>query len=80
MLSLALQTEIRPFHVCLLKRGSAVPPYVTFKVELLSLVPFASLIYDVIYDDEIRVLTDLAKGKVTCFLFVFLLSLLLFFF
>ena len=78
MLSLALQTEIRPFHVCLLKRGSAVPPYVTFKVELLSLVPFASLIYDVIYDDEIRVLTDLAKGKVTvdfC-LFVFLLSLL----
>ena len=48
-----------------------MPPYMTFKVEVLSLVPFASLIYDVIYDDEIRVLTDLAKGKVISVNFVF---------
>ncbi|KAK7094265.1 prolyl 4-hydroxylase subunit alpha-1-like isoform X2 [Littorina saxatilis] len=54
-------SALRPHHVCQYKPGFSVPSYVTFKVEILSLVPAASLIYDVIYDEEIQVLVDFAK-------------------
>ncbi|KAK7476787.1 hypothetical protein BaRGS_00031948, partial [Batillaria attramentaria] len=45
--------EVRPYHRCRYKRSWWIP-YVTYKEEILSLSPYASVFYDVIYDTEIE--------------------------
>ena len=47
------QEKMMPYHRCRYKT-SLYLPYVQYKEEIISLVPYASLFYDMIHDAEIE--------------------------
>nr|KAG5692058.1 hypothetical protein BaRGS_021490 [Batillaria attramentaria] len=63
-LQLALRKELRPYHKCRYKPSLWIP-YITYKEEILSLSPYASLFYEVIYDNEMNALKEFVSGKLT---------------
>ena len=57
------QEKMMPYHRCRYKT-SLYLPYVQYKEEIISLVPYASLFYDMIHDAEIEELKAMTSRKV----------------